>query len=258
MGNILTCNKEHANMKKGELFRNVKDRMRPLDLLLFRGDEFVSNIISKLEKRGNKTSRAGNFTHAGIIVTRDILDVPLLKPGKLYVLESTIGGKLGSGVPDIYGRTFLGVQIRDLEILIDAYDRPNSTSIAWCPLYNNPIETNLQLVRQKFGEVYDEIDNIWWDANCWSLLSALYPCMRPCRGCIESSLKTKNWLFCSEMVAIIYKKIGIYPEHVNPKDVIPADFICPHEDTDNMPNIIKGVFYITTDLHFPEPCSVNK
>jgi len=250
MGNLLNRNKEQIKVKKGDLFRSIKGKMRPLDLLLFKGDDFVSGLISKLERRGNAKSHAGDFTHAGIVVNSDILDEPLLEPGKLYILESTISGKLGSGVPDIHGRSFLGIQIRDLEVLISAYDHPNSTSIAWCPLVNNPIEGNLPLIKQNFSKVYHEINGIMWDANCWSLLSALYPWMRPCRGCIESSVRTKNWLFCSEMVATVYKYIGIYPDYVDPKDVVPADFIYPQEDTDRMPVIIREITYVTSDIHY--------
>lgn len=249
MGN---CSHKQINIKKGELYDHIKAQIRPFDLLMFKGNDFVSSTISKLEKRGNKFSQGGEFTHAGIVVTSDIIYDMYMIPGKLYVLESTISGKLGSGVKNIYNQTMLGVQVRDLDLLIDAYDKPNNTNIAWCPLLHNPIDLHdPNELKHRMSNVYNGINGQMWDANCWSLLSALYPCMRPCRSCIESSVHTEDWLICSEMVAYIYKQMGILPDYVNPKDVIPADLTHPYEDTDKMPVIVKNICYITTPLHQP-------
>lgn len=239
-------------IKQGLLYNDVKDKIKPLDLLVFRGNDFISDLISVFEKRGNKASSGGNFTHAGMVVTRDILDEPSMKPDKLYILESVISGKLGSGVKDIHGKSFLGVQIRDLEQLIEAYDKPDNTAIAWCPLNNNPILNNHDDIKRQFTEVFNEINGLMWDANCWSLCSALFPCCRPYRSFVEKTIHTENWLFCSEMVALVYKRLNILPEYVNPKDVIPADLVYPHEDTDQMPKIIQDIVYIVSQCHYEQ------
>ncbi|MEO0236738.1 MAG: hypothetical protein ABIN35_00700 [candidate division WOR-3 bacterium] len=254
MGCCCSCCHQNTKIKRGQLYETVKSQMRPLDLLVFRGDDFVSGLISILEKRGYKNAKGGNFTHVGMIVTRDILDDPTMEPNKLYILESVISGRLGYNVTDIHGRSFLGVQIRDLDQLIDAYDRPNQTSIGWCPLLNNPFlnpQINRDQLKQQFTEIYQRINGVMWDANCWSLCSAIYPCCRPCRSCIEQTLHTQDWLFCSEMVALVYQHLNILPSTVNPKDVLPADLVYPNEDTDQMPLIIQSVHLIVSRQHYP-------
>ena len=68
-------------------------------------------------------------------------------------------------------------------------------------------------------------NGITYDANCWSLLSSIIPFLRPKRDHIEQFLNTDDWLFCSELVAEIYVKLGIFPDTVDPKNVVPMDFI---------------------------------
>jgi len=255
MGNI----QQKSVIKKGKLFTDIKQNIRPFDLIAFRGDEFVSNLISKLEKRGKVTARGGTFTHVGMVITDEILDNPLLEHGKLYILESVISGKLGSGVPDIQGKSFLGVQIRDLERVAEAYDQPNGTLVAWIPILENPIlkQENIPQIKKKFTDLYREIDGILWDSNFWSLLSALYPKMRIMRPLFEKIFRTQKWLFCSEMVAIIYKHFNILPQIVNPKDVIPADLIFPEEDTDIMPKIAGDIIFIASSIHYSPEQIIN-
>jgi len=241
-------NTQKPIIKQGKLLTDIRDQMKPFDLLVFRGDDFLSYFISLLEKRGHKNAKGGNFTHVGMIVTSDILNNPLLQQGKLYILESVISGQLGYGINDINDKAFLGVQIRDLEKLIPAYDLPNHTSIAWCPLINHPYE--IDNVKEKFTTLCNSVYGTTWDANCWSLLSAIYPILRPCRSCIEHSLHTEEWLFCSELIATIYKEFEVLPEYVNPKNVLPADLVYPEEDTDTMVKIVSDIVYITSPIHY--------
>lgn len=258
MGNCCRCCccKPTPIIKEGLLYTNIMDQIRPLDLVLFKGNSIVSRAICEMEKRGNKLSEGGDFSHVGIIVTSDVLAEPLLQHGKLYVLESTMSGKLGAGVNNIYGRTFLGVQIREFEPLINHYDDPNETAIGWGKLINNPIDNeDIELVKKRLTPIYNEINGLMWDANCWSSLSAMYPCMRPCRPCAECTIHTEDWLLCSEMVAYVYKKMDILPEYVNPKDVVPADFIVPNEDNDKMPKIVEDIVHITIPKHYMDDLS---
>lgn len=241
-------NTQKPIIKQGKLLSDIRAQLKPFDLLVFKGDDFVSGFISLLEKRGHKNAKGGNFTHAGMIVTSDILDNPLLQPGKVYVLESVISGKLGCGVTDINGNAFLGVQIRDLDELLPAYDSPNDTAIAWCPLINNPYMSDN--VKERFTQFYDSVYGITWDANCWSLLSTLYPRMRPLRPLIEKLLHTEKWLFCSELIATVYKEFAVLPAYVDPKDVLPADLVYPEEDTDKMVKIVSDIIYLTSLKHY--------
>ena len=238
-------------VKRGYLYSEIQHRFRPLDIILFHGGDVVADIISTIEKRGNPNAHAGDFTHVGIVINRDILDDPLLQPNRMYIMESTASGKLGNNVYDIRGASHIGVQIRDLESVINGYDSDNETSIAWCPLINNPFVTNAQqTTKRRFAEIYNEVIGITWDANCWSLASAVIPCMRQSRSTIETLFNTKKWLFCSEMVAVIYKHLGIYPNTINARNVVPGDFAYPDEDTDNTPKLINEIVYVTSQVHF--------
>ena len=53
--------------------------IQPLDVILFRGVDPVSKAICFMEAR--KLGR-GDFSHAGLAVTRDALDLPFLELGK--------------------------------------------------------------------------------------------------------------------------------------------------------------------------------
>ena len=56
--------------------------IQPLDIILFRGIDPVSHAICFLEA---KTFGRGDFSHAGVAITREVLDLPFLEPGKVYV-----------------------------------------------------------------------------------------------------------------------------------------------------------------------------
>jgi hypothetical protein len=70
----------------------------------------------------------GEFSHAGMAVTREVVDLPFLVPGKVYVWESTLSVPAGffshltDKAPDVgtQGVRF-GVQLRDLELVIPGY-----------------------------------------------------------------------------------------------------------------------------------------
>src|SRR3990172_5251695 len=107
------------------------DSIRPLDLVLFAGGEMVSSLIKFIEYR-TLTDRSGGkvmpeeYSHVGVAVTSDILEHPEVKPGRMYIMESTMSGKWGQQLGNIDGTTnmccgFLGVQVRDLMALAPKY-----------------------------------------------------------------------------------------------------------------------------------------
>ena len=60
--------------------------IQPLDVILFRGVDPVSKAICFVEAR--KAGR-GDFSHAGLAVTRDALDLPFLGVKSLKMLSSS-------------------------------------------------------------------------------------------------------------------------------------------------------------------------
>lgn len=233
-------------IKNGILYETIRPLIKPLDIIAFRCPDMWSDAVFCTQAhRDCHKNRNGIYTHIGIVVSRSILYEPEMENDKLYLLESAAGG---DNVLNIHGKRTSGVQIKDLDKVIEAYDKPNNCLLAWCPLLDDRIWCEPDTL-DKVSGLYAEVKNMAWDANPWSLCSALYPCLRPCRPCVESTLGTEDWLFCSELVAVIYKELGILPSHIEPKDVVPDDLINPNCDTDKMPIVIRQCVAITTTLH---------
>lgn len=248
-------------IKRGSLYQNIKSSIRSFDLILFKGSELVSNIISALEKRGNKIPTSGDFSHVGICLKYDILKYIYpnhinINSSSVYVWESVVSGVLGNNCYDINGKSFLGVQLRNFDDLIEKYDKSSKTAIAIGTLINNPIEKeNIDTLSARFSKIFNKYNGQLYDYNCLSLFSSLCLCCRPCRNPIEQYLGTSDWLFCSELAACVYKDLGVYPDYVNPKDVVPRDLVYNEADTDKMPKIINRITYVTTMQHYKENIS---
>jgi hypothetical protein len=232
---------QQTKQKEGVSWAAIRDTIQPLDLVLFSGADVLSSLIKFLERENltpvsGSSQDAGAFSHVGLVVTKAIFDHPKVLPGRLYVMESTISGRLGNGVNNIDGKWHLGVQIRDLDELIEAYDKSARTAVAIARLKSNPARTSVLLsqhsseqtevprhLREQFAMLYNEYNGITYDSNCWSLAASIYPCLRPCRPLAETT--TSNWLFCSELVATINIRMGIFDKKVNPKNVTPMDLV---------------------------------
>jgi len=235
-------------IKPGVLYHDIIPYLRPFDIILFNGDTIMSEIISILSKR-NEYPRSDEFTHAGIIVTSDILEHPNVEPGKFYLYEST--ANLFSSYRDINGKKRkLGVQVRELEGVINDYDK-DKTAVTYCRLINNPIEkTPMSELKSKFMDFYLRYNDNCYDVNLLSLFASIIPFLRRFRDPVEEFTNTTDWLFCSELVAMLLKHVDVYPPEVNPKDVVPRDIAFPEADTELMPKIISHIIYVTTPKYY--------
>ena len=227
-----------AQQKPGAPFRTIRPLIQTGDTLLFRGSDAVSDAITEVERRYDG---ANAFSHSGMAVwPRDLPTTSSIRrdgdQDRLYVLESTASGRLVDGVPAITDdRGHLGVQIRDLDLVVEAYDASPKTRLAWLPLQDarRPALSQQALdhtVCRYLGESYD--------ASCVDLSAAAIPFMRVVRdnrcfrrlrdkfcGLCCCGAKPSSWLFCSELVASIYVDWGVVPETVIPADVMPTDFL---------------------------------
>jgi hypothetical protein len=211
---------------------DIKDKIKPLDLIVFRGSDFVSNSISLMEKiRLGK----GDWTHVGLVVTPEIIPIKNSQPGKLYIWESTMSGRtLGDGVNNIEtGAATFGVQIRDLEDVIDKYDNDIDTKIGWCQLINNPLnqkpdETNEAFIGrkleicEKLSKFDNKIGNATYDYNLLNLLSTMCP---TCTRCRRSVFGHAEKYFCSELVTNIYQIVDVMPKDIDPELVAPEELL---------------------------------
>jgi len=223
-------------LKYGDLLEDAVKMIRPLDLVLFRGNDAVSGLIKFTSKRFLGMRSCDHvFSHIGLVVSRDIVDDPALEPGKLYVWESTLSGKLGQGVYSAHHpkKAFFGTQVRPLIELIEAYDKPDDTAIAIFPLdsstrrkiykINDIFET--EKLNDAFTPIFTRYNDRRYDANPCSLLGAMFPFFRCCRSTAEKGMDTEDWLFCSELVAHVFQDLGVLHKSVNPKNVVPVDLI---------------------------------
>lgn len=224
--------KQTITSKQGTCINDIKSNIKPLDLIVFRGSEFVSDAISLFQKI---TLGEGKWTHVGLVVTTDIIPIKNGIPGKLYIWESTMSGKLlGDGANNVEtnAATF-GVQIRDLEDVVDNYDNDADSKIGWCKLKNNPLdkkdgESELEYLLRKSKISTDltalnkKIGNATYDYNCLNLLSTVCcTCTKLRRNVFGSS----NKYFCSELVAKIYQNIGIISNNIDSEKVAPEEFL---------------------------------
>lgn len=209
--------------KEGQPLSQVKDQMKSFDLILFRGTGAISNTLSKLQKL---VIGEGEWSHVGIVITKDILDFENSEPNKLYIWEST---SLSKTVDVPTGKIDCGIQIRDLEQVIDEYDNDPKTKIAWCQLKDNPInklddetdeEFNIRIekIKEVILEFYENHKDDIYDYNVCSLTKSLY-------SWFPKWYHNKNMYFCSEMVMTIYQKIGKTSNDIDPESVAPVELV---------------------------------
>ncbi len=205
--------------------------IQPLDAILFRGVDAVSKAICFMEAR--KLGH-GDFSHAGLAVTREALDLPFLEPGKIYVWESTLSAKEGfwarftDKIPDAetQGVRF-GVQLRDLELVIPGYSSSGG-KVAWCAYRGK--RPPLDEVRRGLLELHAEYGHARYAVGRLKVLSVVFPALRPMRDRLsrprdqDANLKelvrepipkqqpkpgADQHMFCSEWVAMVYKRLGL-------------------------------------------------
>jgi hypothetical protein len=76
--------------------KSVDIKVKPFDLIFFKGNDFVGKMISKISKDNvEKHERKKNglmWTHVGIVVDKSILPLDCLEDDKLYIYESILSG----------------------------------------------------------------------------------------------------------------------------------------------------------------------
>ena len=229
--------RHHANKRKNPFhflqqrhqtnisLKEALQKIKPLDIIAFKGSEFVSDLIAKMQKKVLNPDLEKMYSHVGIVVTREILNDPLLEPGKLYIWEATIAGKLGQNVYSLHhpDSEFLGTLIRPLEELLLNYNKNNNAYYAWCPLTTYPVFS--KLFQMKFTRLFQRYNDRKYDANPVSLFAALFKVCRPCRNSLEKKLGTENWMFCSELIAQVFQDLEMIPSTVVPNNVVPMDLL---------------------------------
>jgi hypothetical protein len=253
-------------------YAEAAKNFQPLDLILFRGADFVSDTIRLFE---DAVLKNGQFSHSGVLINSDILpNVPQLVPGRWYVWESTASATSGllekftTPVPNaLTGKGKFGVQIRDFEAVVSAYLQSSGAAVAWCPLQSNPWtrlpnETDATYVnRQKelirdIRDIFDEYGTQTYDVNCLDLGASLFSCLRKPRdefrtflvgeekifSSVDLNIDPTGWVFCSELVALIYQEVGVISGSINSANVVPVDFV--GAGNNGVPNLTQRIVYV--------------
>lgn len=244
-------------------FQDIEFLIRPFDLIAFRGGDLVSDTIAKLETQHNGN---GCFTHVGMVVTSDVLDVLDKSDKNLYIFESTCSYSIPlvqAGVPDaLTGRGALGVQIRKLKDVIPVYIENEKTKISWCSLKNNPyskkysdttdsLNERRNILKKVFSEFFLSYHGRLYEIDLFSLFSSLFSPFRKIRDMKDTAIEKlmvllgqnpdcapSGWQFCSELVANAYIKLNIFDSTIDPRNIVPMDFF-GSDSKINLPIYIK-------------------
>lgn len=246
-------------------YADIESKIRAFDLLSFKSDGILGNIISTVEK---EKLGDGSCTHVGIAVTSEILDNHGLIPGKVYVFESTSSIGPGEQVLDfINKRGVMGVQLRDFELVIPNYIADTKSTIAWCKLIKNPLDkledesddeyaTRVSGIKTHFKQMFEYYHGRLYEMDALGLAGATFPKLRKYRDMrdnifdkinnilhiVKKDKTISHWQFCSELVANIYVEFGIFSKEVDARNVIPSDFF--GVDEDGAPVVVHPPVYI--------------
>lgn len=245
-------------------FSEVERLLEPLDPLWFRGKDGPSAFIRFVEEimLGN-----GTFSHCGVVVTHELMPwLKVLKPEVKYVWESTMSIPLGGftdGVVDVEtGKGKFGVQIRPLHEVIKGYtDEDDEAYVAWAPLKDSPwTESRKKYIQKIIRKLHKQIGTKTYELNPIELVASLFPCARrfsKSSEWVEDDVYDilRSWkildelddhaqdededvdafYFCSELVALIYKRVGVLDAFIDPNTVVPMDLL--GYDQDGLGNI---------------------
>lgn len=218
------------------------DSLEPLSLVLFRGDGFVSEIIMDAESFYTDKEL---YSHCGILVNTQVLEIKNGIEGEWYVYELTCSGKIANDpTPNIEtGSPRFGTQIRPLKSLLTSYPG----SIAVLSLKSNPTSRaiseedeeyrkRLLSLRFKASRFKALHDGTHYQLNLLRLLSSLVPCIRNLRLLMPFS---QYWMMCSQFCASFYQSLSIIDPSINAENVVPVDFIY---DSDR--DLKEGIFML--------------
>lgn len=211
----------------------------PLDVILFKGGDFVSNTIRDIERSEVKN---GAFSHSALLIPGWAIDpqVLALDPNQWYTWEITMSGKLNDGVTDVQGRSFLGVQIRSFSAIVDKVRANPKVKMAWLP-FKTPITTLYprdEIIR-RITALYLQTKESPYEFTPCILLASAIPIFRKCTTKTASDRR----FFCSEFVAYILKEMGILAKETQEQYVLPVDFI-PGVDADHQVNCCQAPTYL--------------
>ncbi len=213
--------------------------LEPLDLILVQGVTPFSELImgGGAALRGN-----GEFSHCALVINKEICpDIVLdahIPPDTLLLMDVNIA--IFEETKDIEsGKISFGGQIRDLDKLITEWTA-HGCGIAVCKLKNNPFTNAIKCgdsdeiinIRHKMSKIYNKYLKMGeasvYELNIFALLGTIFPQVHDIRNKVNNIqlfLDEHPWVFCSELVCIIYQELGIIKTSADPETFVPVDFV---------------------------------
>lgn len=249
-------------------YSNIISKIKPLDLIFFRGNNIISDIISDAERFQSKPPNDTIvWSHVGIVINTDILpNIKNAKNNTLYIWESTYSGNLATKdnisintlsnkIYDIESnKPIFGVQIRELDLVIKSYLSSNGL-VGHGQLINNPFDTKFgewpSIFLQRKNDMINILTNLHikyqytpYELSPIDCLSFVCSCIRPLRPIFGTTDK----IVCSEFITIIYQSLNIIPNTINPRNITPFDLSNPEfsENSDKKNGLINILLPITS------------
>ncbi|KAJ3207489.1 hypothetical protein HDU67_007440 [Dinochytrium kinnereticum] len=219
--------------------------VEPLDIVLFNGNDIVGNFISMVEAKhvvpGLKSPFGALWTHAGIIVDKTVLPLECLDDGRLYIYESVFSGEV---LGYVYSKVLpvdhkvkpsgfhLGPQLRPF---LETVEEAPSVDVAICkldPAQRKRLMSDLHLTQSLVLSFYEKYQRWGYPLNPLPQFAAaspvLYNTLVGMRNAVDlfmfrgggkgegergveasSSSTTDQKVFCSELVALLCRDLGI-------------------------------------------------
>jgi len=197
----------------------IRRQLKTLDMIQFRGWDWVSRGMMRVEQRALGPAEA-RYTHVALVMrgsefprTSRFHDVT-----KLYAFECTDPKE--DDVVNFIGKKFSGVQLRDLDAVVHNYDCSEATELVWMRMHD---EVRPEIDPAQIERVVERYVDRKFEWNPLSLFGALYESVRPWRSLFGRAYSSKR-LFCSQLTALVLKDLGVLASDVEPLDVLPSDF----------------------------------
>lgn len=209
------------------------ENARVMDLVAFSDIGCMSITSTAVQSVGNR--HLAKWSHVGVLVNFEVLDIENGVPGEWYVWETTCL----MNVKDVESDSIrTGTQLRSLRDLYKAYvtTRPCS-KVCLFNVRNNPYA--------EIGGVPENLHRLFTDLNqrlrrrpfdVSGMAPAACSCLRSYR---DANPLVNAWhdyaLFDAELVAVIYVAAGMLPQNMRIDNVISDDFFGNDRDND-IPN----------------------
>lgn len=179
-------------------YKEIFDQLQTGDILLFHGVNYLFSYIVEW-------MTWSDYSHVGVVLK----DPTYIDPGLVgyYLLESGT-----ENFPDaVYHKINLGVQIVDLEIVMDQYQGR---------IYHRPLKVVDEIkpkLPKNLVEIWDKVKNLPYDSAAWDLFRVEF-------GVNYGNMKRTDKFFCSALSTFIYHNCDLLQEEevdwdlIRPKD----------------------------------------